>query len=97
MTTALEGCCARRAPRPRPSRLSWSALVSGVALAFLPKCPLCLAAYLTVLGLGTGVAAPLARLLHPLTALVAVAVLALFVLRLARRAHRFSQARITLR
>jgi hypothetical protein len=95
MTTALEGCCARRAPRPRPSRLSWSALVSGVALAFLPKCPLCLAAYLTVLGLGTGVAAPLARLLHPLTALVAVAVLALFVLRLARRAHRFSQARIT--
>jgi hypothetical protein len=104
MTTAPECSCASRAPRraslsrptlSRPSRLSWGAVASGLALALLPKCPLCLAAYLTVLGLGTGAAASLAQVLHPLTALVAVLVLALFVVRLAQRAQRFAQARIT--
>jgi hypothetical protein len=97
MTTAPECCCAapRRASLSRPSRLSWGALASGVALALLPKCPLCLAAYLTMLGLGTGAAASLAQVLHPLAALVAVLVLALFVVRLAQRTQRFAQARIT--
>jgi hypothetical protein len=108
MNTAPEPCCAHRAPRPRsgparpsrsrlsrPSRLSWGAVVSGVALALLPKCPLCLAAYLTVFGVGTGAAASLAQVLHPVTALVAVVVLALFVVRLARRAQRFAEARVT--
>jgi hypothetical protein len=108
MTTAPEPCCAHHAPRPRPSlsrprlsraarpsRLSWGAFASGVALALLPKCPLCLAAYLTVLGVGTGAAASLARLLHPLAASIAAVVLAVFVLRLARRAQRFAQARVT--
>lgn len=98
MTTTPEPCCAHRARRslssPR-SRLSWGALVSGVALALLPKCPLCLAAYLTVLGLGTGASGSLAHALHPLAALVAAFVLGLFalrlVLRLARRAQRFAE------
>ena len=90
MTTAPEHCCAHPAPRlsARPSRLSWGALASGLALAFLPKCPLCLAAYLAALGLGAGAAASWAQILHPLTALVAFFVLALFVVR-------FAQARIT--
>jgi hypothetical protein len=95
MTTAPERCCAHRAPRPRPSRLSWGALLSGLALALLPKCPLCIAAYLTVLGLGTGAAAALAHVLHPLTLLLASLVLGLFVVRLARRAQRFATARLT--
>src|ERR1043165_9276806 len=97
MTTAPEHCCAR-APHSRParrSRLSWGALLSGLALALLPKCPLCLAAYLTAFGVGTGAAASLAQVLHPLTALAAALVLGLFVLRLARRAQRFAEARIT--
>jgi hypothetical protein len=94
MTTAPESCCSHRAPGPRPSRLSWGALLSGLALALLPKCPLCIAAYLTVLGLGTGAAGALAQVLHPLTLFLAAVILGLFVMRLARRAQRFATARI---
>jgi len=94
MNTAPEPCCAR-APRSRLLRLPWGALVSSLSLVLLPKCPLCLAAYLAALGVGTGAAASLAQVLHPLTALAAALVLGLFALRLARRAQRFAEARAT--
>ena len=66
MSMASECCRARRT--------GW-ALVPMIALAVLPKCPLCLAAYLSLLGLGTGVASALAAVLHP--SLIAIAGLAL--------------------
>lgn len=94
ITAAHEPCCAHRARRPRRSRLSWGALLSGLAVALLPKCPLCLAAYLTALGLGTGATAALAQVLHPLTLLVAALVLCLFAVRLVGRAQRFILARL---
>lgn len=78
-------CCARR--RPRRSRLSW-AVVPGLALLAVPKCPLCLAAYLSIVGLGAGTAAWLARLIHPLAlavAALAVAVVAARLVGLVRR------------
>ena len=35
---------------------SWLGLGAGIALALVPKCPLCLVAYLSVLGVGVGAA-----------------------------------------
>lgn len=57
-------------------------------LTLLPKCPLCIAAYLTAFGLSASIAALLAPLLRPAAALVLVAALlaCLFVLWRHRRA-----------
>jgi hypothetical protein len=38
----------------------------GLAAALLPKCPLCIAAYLSAIGVGTAAAHTLAPLLFPL-------------------------------
>jgi hypothetical protein len=51
--------------------------VLGAAAVLVPKCPLCLAAYLAVVGIGAGAATTVSRVIHPL--LLAVAVLGLFV------------------
>ncbi len=45
-------------------RTGW-AIVPVLALVALPKCPLCLAAYLSLLGLGAGVAGELAAAARP--------------------------------
>jgi hypothetical protein len=40
----------------RPPVGSWLGLVAGIAAALAPKCPICLAAYLSMLGIGVGLA-----------------------------------------
>lgn len=79
------GCTGRGRRR---ARLAW-AVAPWLALAALPKCPLCIAAYLCAIGVGAGVAAPLAGAMIPiarLAAVVSAVALALYALRRARRA-----------
>ena len=47
-------------------------LALGVALALVPKCPMCIAAYLSVFGLGMAAAAALAPWCLPLALLLIV-------------------------
>jgi hypothetical protein len=70
--------------QPRRARVPWAALIPGLLLVVVPKCPLCLAAYLTVVGISAGAAAPLAGAIHPLIPLVGALGLALFVVQAAR-------------
>jgi hypothetical protein len=86
-------CCAAR-PRRRPARLAW-ALAPWIALAALPKCPLCIVAYLCAIGVSAGVAAPLASAVLPaarVAAVVALAMSALWVAHAVRRARDASLA-----
>jgi hypothetical protein len=82
----------RSGPRSRllhaSARRAATSLGGLIALALLPKCPLCIAAYLTAFGLSASIAALLAPLLRPAAALVLVAALlaCLFVLWRHRRA-----------
>ncbi len=46
----------RRAPREAPLRRGDLGLVAGIAAALAPKCPLCLAAYLSMFGISVGLA-----------------------------------------
>ena len=52
-------CCTGGGPSRRLARRIWGAgasVLPGAVLLFLPKCPLCLAAWLTaVTGIGTGI------------------------------------------
>lgn len=66
------GCCLAREVTRRRTRIPWAALLPGFALALLPKCPLCIAVYLSIAGVSAGVAVPLARAAHPLCAIAAV-------------------------
>ncbi len=68
-------CCGRRVVA---RRAGWSVL-SGLLLVLAPKCPLCLAAYLSVLGVGAGMAAALAPWLRPAAAVLLVLALGLTV------------------
>jgi hypothetical protein len=63
-------CCADDAPAERPARRFYhaaAALLPGAGLLFLPKCPLCLAAWLAA---ATGLGIPLAAVAHLRTLLV---------------------------
>jgi MYXO-CTERM domain-containing protein len=62
-----ERCCAV-AHRPLATRAGWIAVVPGLALIAAPKCPLCLAAYLSLLGVSVGTAGALTPLLAPIGA-----------------------------
>jgi hypothetical protein len=57
------------------ARRAATSLGGVLALAFLPKCPLCIAAYLTAFGMSASIAAILAPYLRPSAALLVVAAL----------------------
>jgi len=84
----MKACCAppgdRRLFRRGSGALAWLAPV--LALVLVPKCPLCLAAWFTLL---TGVALPYAAASTLRVTLIAASVVALAVLatRRLRRAH----------
>jgi len=90
-----EGTCAcgpaRRAAPPARRRAGPYCLALSLALAaVVPKCPMCLVAYLSLLGLGSGVALAAHPVLRPLSA--ALAVLSALAVVLQRRAVRRSSA-----
>ena len=76
--------CCHVQTEPRPRRNWWrsagGSVGSGVLLALLPKCPLCIAAYLA-LWTGAGVAMPVATRLRPALEIVFAASLAVLVVR----------------
>ena len=85
-------CCAHRAVSRRVG-IPWAALVSGILLVAAPKCPLCIAAYLAVAGIGAGAAATAARVLHPMLSLIAALGLGLFAVQLVGAARRYAKHR----
>jgi hypothetical protein len=85
---APDRCSCAARPRRR-ARLAWT-LAPWIALAALPKCPLCIVAYLSAIGIGAGIAAPLAGALIPIArvaAVVSVAAIALYAALAVRRAR----------
>lgn len=72
-----DACCTRK----KRTRAAWFALVPGTLLAVLaPKCPFCLAAYLSLIGLGMGTAGVLQPMLRPFgIAILSIAALTLAV------------------
>ena len=88
-----------KSPEPRAgSRWLWhgssaSGLWAALAALLVPKCPLCIAALLTFVGMNAALASALAPLIRPLAFGLPVAiVLSLFVMRLLMRAPRSSRA-----
>ncbi len=57
--------CTRDSARARP-RAAWVALVSGLLAAAIPKCPLCLAAWLSIFGVTAGALGAAVQVLRPL-------------------------------
>jgi hypothetical protein len=74
----------------RRRRVPWAALIPGLMLVAVPKCPLCIAAYLAVAGISAGAAATLARAVHPMLWLIAALGLAMFAARIVRARRRSS-------
>jgi hypothetical protein len=60
-------------------------VVLGLAAALLPKCPLCVAAYLSMLGVGTAVSHAVAPLLFPIGIALTALCLALLIVLVVRR------------
>lgn len=79
---APDRCCRRARSLARVTSL----VAPWLALAALPKCPLCLAAALSVFGVSVGGAATCLRVLAPALAVTAVVALALAIARRARAA-----------
>lgn len=71
-------CCRGRARARRGRGGSALTLALGVALALVPKCPMCIAAYLSVFGLGMAAAGALAPWCLPLALLLILASAARF-------------------
>jgi hypothetical protein len=81
-----DACCASRGARPSKGAAAAS-LLPAIAGLFAPKCPVCLAAYLSLAGLGGGVASVAAPLLLPV-GIASTALLVLVVIWRWRRARR---------
>ncbi len=58
-------CCSSRRGKGRAARTARWSFLPGRLLALVPKCPMCLAAYLAVFGVGAGTAALIAPWLRP--------------------------------
>ena len=82
-TSKDQGCCAP----PRSPKAAWGAFVPAIAAILAPKCPLCLAGYLSLVGLGSGAATFAAPLLRPLGLALALVAAAVIVVGLGRRAR----------
>jgi hypothetical protein len=76
-------------PRGAAHAAAGLTLASGLLAALLPKCPICLVAYLSVFGVTLGAASLTLAVLRPLLLTLAVLALASTVLR-----RRASQARL---
>ena len=76
------------------ARLAW-VVAPWIALAALPKCPLCIVAYLSAIGIGAGVAAPLAGSLIPIARVAAMMSLAVIVLWIGHAVRRARGAVLT--
>lgn len=77
-----DACCRAK----KRTRAAWLALFPGTLLAVLaPKCPFCLAAYLSLIGLGMGTAGVVQPLLRPFGIAILVIAALTLVLRYARR------------
>jgi hypothetical protein len=87
-------CChAERELRPRRGwwRGASGCVSSGALLVLLPKCPMCVAAYVA-LWTGAGVAMPIATRLRPLLEIVFVVSAVLLILQWVRRGKRGSRS-----
>jgi hypothetical protein len=81
--SAARNCCrlqTERKPQRSWSRSAGGCLGSGALLLFLPKCPMCIAAYLAF-GTGASVAMPLATGLRPMLEIVFTVLAALLLAR----------------
>ena len=74
--------------RTQRAQRAASSVAVGLGLALVPKCPLCVALYLTSLGLSASTAAVAAPVLSPLVILLCVAALGGLLLGWGRRARR---------
>jgi hypothetical protein len=84
MAPDCPGCAP--AARPPRARAPWVAVASAALAALAPKCPLCLAAYLSAFGVTVGAASVVVAVLRPLA--VALAVLAVAIMAVRRRGAR---------
>jgi hypothetical protein len=70
MSTPLDSCCSRARTAPQRARRpifgSVVSLLLGLLAALAPKCPLCLAAYLSIVGVGVTGASQVAPFLLPI-------------------------------
>jgi membrane protein implicated in regulation of membrane protease activity len=80
-------CCSSRRGKGRAARTARWSIVPGLLLMLAPKCPMCLAAYLAVFGVGAGTAALVAPWLRPVGVLLlgAAALATAWILFRARR------------
>ena len=69
-------------------RAPWVALASGLLAALLPKCPLCVAAWLSFFGVTLGAAGVALQALRPIALAVCASALALSLVRMVRTLER---------
>ena len=79
--------CAPGRGRAEP-RAPWVALVSGLLAALLPKCPLCVAAWLSFFGVTLGAAGMALEVLRPIALAVCAAALGVSLVRMVRTLER---------
>jgi hypothetical protein len=87
-TAASPGCpaCAPVTARARPrARAPWVAVASALLAALVPKCPLCLAAYLSIFGVSVGAASVALRVARPLALAVCALAVGLVLVRVGRK------------